>query len=131
MPLLTIDEVTVGGYEIEEQKPEPFISLECSNKDALDRLQQWLTVQADHTSRLPDLFIQVAEETSETDLLKVTIGTGKEQVVVGNVFRDEMWRIFEECLRQQPEVLLLLSCEGEYQLDPVYRIGKSQLEILR
>ncbi|GGA38193.1 hypothetical protein GCM10007416_08950 [Kroppenstedtia guangzhouensis] len=93
----------IGGYEHEERQPHPLVAMDFANEAEAWEASQWLSGE--------ERLILQMRSTPEGDL-RVSIATGSEIVCEGEVWRDEMWRIFMEYLRQGEAVLFAVSVGG-------------------
>lgn len=95
----------VGGYEHEERQTHPLVAMDFSDVEEAKEAARWLTGMADQ-----EVILKIVSA-PEGDLQVLVATTAGETVCEGEVWKDEMWRIFMEYYRQGEAVLFAVSLE--------------------
>ncbi|MFC4076884.1 hypothetical protein [Salinithrix halophila] len=110
----------LGGYEVDEQQPNPYFSLDFQTETEAAEAIRWL-------EESEDIGVRIVSAPGEDLFLTVTDHRGP--VATGEGWKDEMWRIFDEYRRQGEDVLLLVSVAGELLKHPVLRLSGERVTV--
>ncbi|PTX58265.1 hypothetical protein C8P63_11712 [Melghirimyces profundicolus] len=112
----------VGGYEQEEQQPDPFVALNFEREEEAKGAARWLSETAG------SLLTRIDPEPGGD--LRVTVCSGSgETVCEGIVWEDEMWTIFREYFGQGETVWLGVSVGGSFLPEGWHRLPKEAVTI--
>lgn len=112
----------VGGYEYEERQPHPLVAMDFDTEAEAREACRWLEGLGEN-----GLILRV-ESTPEGEL-QVTVSTGSEIVCEGEVWKDEMWRIFMEYYRQGEAVLFAVPVGGTVWPDTLSPLSGEAVQI--
>ncbi len=129
MSIAQPDELIIGGYEEEEQQPDPFVALSYPNKDKITDIVQWIhengKVEGKETR---NLLLEIS--TSPSEDLQVTLRTLTGEILCeAEVWKDEMWSIFTSYFDQVGRVLLMFAIDGVVEPRPLFVIPREQIQI--
>lgn len=129
MPMVQPDEMIIGGYEEEEQQPDPFVALSYSSKEEMTAAIRGIYEQGGvEETEAKDLALEIASAPSGDLFVKVRTTSG-ETICQAEVWKDEMWSIFSAYYDQVGRVLLMFAVEGILEPRPFFVISRERVSI--
>lgn len=123
------DELIIGGYEEEEQQPDPFVALSYSSTEEFAATVQWIHENGKVEGKEVHNFSLEVSSVPSGDLHVTLRSLTGETLCEAEVWKDEMWTIFTSYFNQVGRVLLMFAIDGVVEPQPRFVIPREQIQI--